>query len=59
MASVSYTDALAKGTGNVAKAIAPTTAVSAISVFTDPTGHLWLAVTTDTTGFYLELERTE
>jgi hypothetical protein len=53
----SYTTALAKGTDSITKAIAPTAAVTAVSMFTDPTGDLWLAVTTDTAGYYFELAR--
>ena len=55
--AASYTSALAKGTASITKAIAPTAAVTAVSMFTDPTGDLWLAVTTDTAGYYFELVR--
>lgn len=52
---VEQSGALGKGAAVVAAAITRANDVEGLSVFTDPEGDLWLAVTTATEGFYLEL----
>lgn len=56
----SYTESegvLAKGSLLLRTAIVPAAGVEAISVFSDDEGDLWLAVTTSSTGAFLELRR--
>lgn len=48
---------VAKGASVIAAAITRANDVTGLSVFTDPEGDLWLAVTTASDGFYLELRR--
>ena len=58
--AASYTELsgnLAAGSGVVENAITPATGVDGISVFADPEGDLWLAITKGSDGAYLELRR--
>ena len=49
------TNAVVAGAAVVNPAISKTKTTAGLSAFTDDAGHPWLAVTTSTSGFYLEL----
>ena len=54
---VEGTGAIAKGSKLATSAIKKGTAAESLTVFSDPDGDLWLAVTTAKSGFFLELRR--
>jgi hypothetical protein len=58
--AASYTEragGLAAGSGVIENVITPASGVDGLSVFADPDGDLWLAITKGSAGAYLELRR--